>query len=251
MISGVLKVVLVVVAVIALGIGAFALIGENVDLPDLPEVENSGGGPTNLENTTIEEGNFGGAAAIDLFTTAGFAQALDRVKAEAGSGRELTRMFINDVQAQFIVLRGDGVEAYSVRGDTGELERQDATVTISGSADLSDFAFPLDQVDPAAVDRMLAAAAKQSGSDDFRPTVLSLERGIPFGRRALEWTINAQGGGRNLLYRADADGRKVRNDGGEGTEIPPAAIEAQKLNDCLQGAGSDPERILACLEQFE
>jgi hypothetical protein len=252
--SGVLKVVLAVIAAGVLGIAAFAFAADriDIDLPDLPEVDTVGDGtPTNLENTTIEEGNLSGAPTLELFTTAGFAQALDQVKAEVGSGRELTRLFINDVQTQFIVRSGDGVEALSVRADTGELHRNDATITISGSAEISDFAFPLDGVDPAAIDRMLTAVERESGDDDLRPTVLSLERGIPFGRRALEWTINAQAGGRYLLYRAAADGTKVRNEGGEGTPIPPAAAEAQELSDCIQGAGSDPEKILACIERLE
>jgi hypothetical protein len=96
---------------------------------------------------------------------------------------------------------------------------------------------------------MLSAARRESGAKDFEPTVLSLERGIPFGRRRLEWTINARGGGRNLLYRAGADGRGVTSEG-PGTAIPPEAIEAQKLNDCIQSAQADPERIFECLEKF-
>jgi hypothetical protein len=155
------------------------------------------------------------------------------------------------VQTQLIVRRGDGVEAYSVRADSGELDREEATITISGEASIEDFAFSLDAIDPGSIDRMLAAARKQSGDEDFEPTVLSLERGIPFGRRALEWTINAQGGGRNLLYRADADGGSVRNEGGKGSGIPPAAVEAEKLNECIEAAGENPEEIFACLDRFQ
>jgi hypothetical protein len=123
-------------------------------------------------------------------------------------------------------------------------------VTISGDAKLSDFAFSLDGIDPGVLDGMLAAARKQSGADDFEPTVVSLERAIPFGSRGLEWTINAQGGGRNLLYRADADGTGLRREGA-GTPIPPAAQEAEELNDCIQAAENDPSRIFACLERFQ
>lgn len=254
--GGLFKVLLVVLVAGALGAGGYALAGGgfDIDLPDLPDVETLGENTTatNLENTTIEEGDLGdGGDAVDPFTSAGFGDALTQVTGEVGAGQELTRLLVNEVQTQFIVRRGDGVEAYSVRADTGELVREEATITISGDAQISDFEFPLDAIDPAAVDRMLDAAAAQSDAGDFRPTVLSLERAIPFGRRALEWTINAQGNGRNLLYRADADGRRVRNEGGEGVEIPPAAVEAQKLNDCIQDAGNEPEEIFACLERFE
>jgi hypothetical protein len=219
----VLRAALLILVAGALGVGAYALVGGDidVDLPELPEIDletTTDGETTELEGTTLEDTTIGqeepDQAPTDPFTSAGFAAALERVKGEVGPGQELTRLFINPVQTQLIVRRGDGIEAYSVRADTGETTRADATITISGSAKIGDFAFALDSVDPAAVDRMLAAARKQSGTADFEPTVLSLERAIPFGSRELRWTINAQGGGRNLTYRAAADGGKVENIGG-------------------------------------
>lgn len=256
--GGVLKVALVVLVAAALGVGAYAFAGDgiDIDLPDLPDLDTTGDTTTNLQDTNLQDTTINGGpspeAVADPFTTAGFSQGLTQVRDAVGPGAQLTRLFINDVQTQFIVRKGaDGIEAYGVRADSGELTREDATITISGNARIDDFAFALDGIDAASVDRILSAARKQSGASDFRPTVLSLERAIPFGSRELEWTINAQGGGRNLLYRAKADGTEVRNEGGEGTAIPPAAIEAQKLNDCIQDAGGDPDEILACLDQFE
>lgn len=261
--GGAVKVALAVLVIGALGAGAWAIAGDKVDidLPDLPEIDTAGES-TNLENTDLSDTTIGGdepatpeepvAPPSDPFTSAGFADAIAGVQGEVGPGAQLTRLSINDVQTQFIVRKGgDGIEAYSVRADTGELTREDATITISGNAKIDDFAFALDAVQAGAVDRMLSAARKQSGAADLRPTVLSLERRIPFGSRELEWTINAQGDGRNLLFRAKADGREVRNEGGEGSAIPPAAIEAQKLNDCIQEAESNPEEIFACLEEFQ
>jgi len=255
--GGVVKAALVVLIAGALGVGAYALVGDGIDvdlpdLPDLPEVEETGGGgavtldETELSDTTID----GPAEPADTFTSAALGDALAAISGEAGPDAQLTRLLINEVQTQAFVRRGDEVEAFSVRAD-GELTRDEATITISGDASIEDFAFALDAVKPAAVDRMLAASRKQSGAEDFEPTVLALERPIPFGRRALEWTINARGGDRNLLYRADPDGRAVRNEGGEGSPIPPQAIEAQKLNECIQAAGNDTQRIFACLEQFQ
>lgn len=254
--GGAVKVALFLLVAAVLGVGAYAIVGENIDidLPDLPEIDT--GEVTNLQSTNLEATTIGGdqpppAAVEEPFSTAGFGAALAQVKGEVGASAELTRLFINGTQTQFIVRRGgDSVEAYSVRSDSGELAREDATISITGNASLDDFAFPLGAVKPAAIDRMLAAARKQSGAGDFEPTVLTLERGIAFGQRALEWTINAQGGGRYLLYRADADGTEVRNEGGQGTEIPEAAQEAQKLNDCIQDANNDPEAIFACLDKF-
>ena len=232
-----------------------------MDLPeiDLEELDQT---TTNLTDTELsdvtigdepEEPDPGDSDAGDPFTTGSFASALSAVQAEAGSGRQLTRLFINPVQTQFIVVDGDGIEAFSVRvDDPDEVVREDATITISGNATIEDFAFPLDGVKPTAIDRMLSAARKQSAAGDFEPTVVSLERRIPFGDRALEWTINAEGGGRNLLYRAKPDGTEVRNEGGGGTPIPevPSGInEAQELGECIEKAGQDTEKVFACLEQ--
>lgn len=259
--GGLLKLLLVLLVAGGLGAGAYALAGGGlgIDLPDFPDIETLGEETTtNLEDTALSDTTIGGATETpgdgaepaDPFTTAGFSEAIAKVTDAVGPGQELTRLFVNPTQTQLILRRGEEVEAYSVRADSGELVREDATITISGNAKISDFAFALDEVKPAAIDRMLASANDQSGVADFEPTVLSLERAIPFGSRQLQWTINAQGRGRNLLYRASADGRKVRNEGGEGTEIPPAALEAQKLNECIQSAGQDPEQIFACLERF-
>jgi hypothetical protein len=257
--GGVIKAALVILIGGALGVGAYTLVsgGLDIDLPDLPDIDTVGEetnveGPTTLEDTTIgsDQPAEPPAATADPFTSAGFASALEKVKAEVGSGQQLTRLFINEVQTQFIARRRDGVEAYSVRADTGEVDSEEATVTISGNATIADFAFALDAVKPDVLDRMLAAARKQSGAADFEPTVVSLERAISFGSRRLEWTINAQGDGRNLLYRAAADGSGVRSEG-EGTPIPPAAQQAEELNDCIQEANNDPNRIFACLDRFQ
>ena len=255
--GGLFKLLLVLLVAAGLGIAAVAIAGDGVDidLPDLPEVDT--GQVTNLDNTTLNDTTIGeepeqpAGEPLDAFTSAGFAAALDAVRAEVGEDAELTRMFINGTQTQFIVRRGaDEVEAYSVRSDTGELVVEDATISISGNATLDDFAFSLDRIKASAIDRMLAAVRKQSGADDFEPTVLTLERAIPFGSRELRWTINAEGDGRYLLYRAEPDGSGVRNEGGEGTEIPRAAQDAKKLNECISAANNDPEKIFSCLDEF-
>lgn len=252
--GGVVKIALVLLVAAVLGVGAYALfgIGINVNLPDLPEADP--GGVTNLQNTELSDTTIGSGEPAprqpaDPFTSASFGEALARVSEAAGASAQLTRLFINGTQTQFIVRRGNGVESYSVRADNGDLLKQEATISITGSATIKDFSFPLSGVKASAIDPMLASARKLSGAEDFEPSVLTLERRIPFGSRALEWTINAQGGGRYLLYRAKPDGGDVRNEGGEGTAIPPAAQDAQKLSDCIQAAGSDTDAIFACLDQ--
>ncbi|MCI0635510.1 MAG: hypothetical protein L0206_16585, partial [Actinobacteria bacterium] len=181
--GGVGKVIGMLLAAAIIGGGAYLLVA-GVDDLDLPEIDLSGitesnttgdGAVTNLENTTIEEGTFGepAADAADPFTSAAFGGALTAVRGELGPRAEATRLFINEVQTQFIARDGDEVEAYSVRADSGSLERQSATITITGNAEVEDFAFSLGSVDPNAVDRILAQATKLAG-DEFEPDVLSL-----------------------------------------------------------------------------
>jgi hypothetical protein len=251
--GGVVRAALVLLVAGALGAGAYALAsGAEIDLPDLPEIETIGEETeaTTIEETTLEDTTLGEqpSSSGDPFSSAALASALEMLGEEVSDDAQLTRLLVNEVQTQFIVRRGDGIEAYSVRADGDELARADATVTISGDATIADFAFALASVDPAAIDRMLAAAQKRSGAADFEPSVLALERPIAFGSRELRWTINARGGGRNLLYHAAANGSGLRNVG-EGTPIPPAAQEAQRLSDCIQAAGGDPDEIRACLER--
>ncbi len=253
-----IKAALVVLIGGALGLGAYVLASDSeIDLPDLPEVDldelDPGGTTTNVSETTLEDTTVGVEQEppdSDPFTSAAFAEALAKVRDAVGPGKQLTRVSVNDTQTQFSVRRGDEIEVYSVRADGGDLSTQDATVTITGTATLADFAFPLDAVDPAAVDRMLGEAARQSGDPRFHPTVLNLERQIPFGSRELAWTISAEAGDRNLTYRAAADGRQVKDVGGGGTAIPPQAKAAEQLNDCIQAAGTDIDEVTACFEDF-
>jgi hypothetical protein len=257
---GVLKGLGILLVALVLGGGAYALAGGGIgiDLPDidLPDTTTGDGSATQLSNTTLESTTIEGPAPeqpaepTDPFTSASFATAIDKVRAETGPGTKLTRLFINDVQTQFIVQRGKEVEAYSVRADNGEVTRQEATITVSGNATIDDFAFALDAIEPGAVDRMLAKARKLSNAPDLKPTVLNLERDLSAGLKPPEWTISAEGGSRNLTFKASEDGREVRNVGGEGSEIPQAALDARKLNECIQSANQDFDAIQKCFENF-
>jgi hypothetical protein len=252
--GGWIKAALVIIVVGALGAGAYLLAsGIDVDPPDLNGSGTSTSGPQAAAADTSAaptQGDPRAEAPADPFTSAAFGSALDRVRASVGPGRQLTRVTVNDTQTQFSVRRGSGIEAYSVRADTGDLIRQSATITITGNATIDDFAFGLDGLRPSAIDRMLASARGMSGASDLEPTVLNLERRIPFGSRDLAWTISAEGGGRNLTYRATADGGQVQDVGGGGTPIPPQIQQAQQLNRCIQAAASDIEEITACLDRL-
>jgi hypothetical protein len=221
--GGWLKAALVVLVAAALGVGAYVLAsGVDVNLPKLPDL-NKTDTATNLSNTTLGNTTIGrtqtqpqpeAPATSNPFTSAAFGSALDKVRAAVGPNQQLTRVTIDDAKTQFSVRRGSGIEAYSVKADSGDLIRQNATITISGNATIADFSFGLDGLQPSAVDRMLDSARKQGGAGDFNPTLLDLERRIPAGSRELGWTINAEGGGRNLTYQAAANGGQVQDIGG-------------------------------------
>ena len=247
--GGLFKLLLVLLVAAGLGIGAFAIAGGGVDidLPDLPEVDSGQvtniETPTNLQDTTI--GEEPGQPSLDPFTTAGFAAALDAVRGEAGSGAQLTRLFVNGTQTQFIVRRGeDGAEAYSVRADSGELVREDATITVSGNATLDDFAFPLAGVKADAIDRMLAAARKQSGAGDFEPTVLDPGTSDPLrlSRAALD---DQRRGGRPLRPLSRGSRRRRRPQRGRrGDRDPPGRSGREEAERVHRGREQRPRQDL-------
>ncbi|MSO40754.1 MAG: hypothetical protein EXQ70_02445 [Solirubrobacterales bacterium] len=215
---------ILVIAVVAGGVVLFA--SADIDLGDLkiPTDQTT----TTLQDTSLSDTTIGDTSPIadsNPFSSHGFAAALSAVRAEAGHGAQLTKLFINDVQTQVVVRRGDGVEAYSVPSEGGQLQRQDATVSISGNATLADFAFSFDEVKPAAVDRMLPGANKLIDGT-LQPTVLALERQLSSGSRELEWVINGTAGGDNLVFRARPDGFGVRQIGVGAPNAPPAVVTA-------------------------
>jgi hypothetical protein len=250
--GGLVRAALVLLVLGGLGVGAYLLVsGVDINLPDVDQGRSTAvAEKTAAESATQPTQGQPAPRSADPFTSAGFGAALEKVRSAVGPNRQLTRVSVNDTQTQFSVRRGDGIQAYSVRAASGELVRQSATITITGNATIDDFSFALDGLQPAAIDRMLTVARKQSGAKDFTPTVLNLERRIPFGSRELAWTISAEGGGGNLTYRAAVDGGNVQDIGGGVTPIPPQIQQAQELNRCIQAAGSDIDQITTCLDRL-
>jgi hypothetical protein len=262
--GGALKAALLLVLAIVIGGGAWAVASDkiNVGLPDVNLPDTNTGQVTTLQNTDLSDTTIDPSTEPiaepsapvspigDPFSSAGLAESIAAVETQIGGARELTSLTINEVQTQFIVRKGKDIEAWSVRADDGTITRQDASITISGNATIGDFAFKLGAVKPGAVNRMLARTRKLSGANDLRPTVLRLERDLSAGLKPPEWTINAEGNGRYLTYRANANGGAVTNVGGEGVQVPQAAIDARKLNECIQSANGDVDAVSGCFDQF-
>lgn len=200
----------------------------------------------------------------DLFTTAGFQEAVDAVEGEEGADAPVLRVQVTSGGAEF-QLR-DGEQAFGHIYTGGELEPVEVEVIGGGTLEGTDF--PLTDVDPAAIDAITEGVRSESGIDDIEITVLTLEKGLTDG--VLKWVINAEGGGRTgLVFNADPDGSNVTSPtgdiagtddsggsadagadagsgsvGGGGTEVPDAAAIAE----CVQQAGTDPAALQACTE---
>src|SRR4029077_2505894 len=109
--------------------------------------------------------------------------------------------------------------------------------------------FPLSEVDPAAINKIVSGVKEKSGVNDLNVTVMTLAKSPVDG--LLKWVINAEGGGRTgLVYNAEPDGSNVASplgdiagsgSGGASTSGGPsqgATTSARRLS----GGRHDPER---------
>ena len=141
----------------------------------------------------------------ELFTTAGFQPAFDAVEEQAGSDAAVLQLQITQGGgADFKLLDGEGANGLIYTG--GQLVGEEVEIVGGGSLDGRDF--PFTEIDPGAIDELVAGARDASGIEDLEITVLTLERRATGGEVA--WVINAAGGGRTgLVYFADPDGTNV------------------------------------------
>lgn len=212
-----------------------------------------------------------GAGNEELFTTAGFQEAYAAVTDRAGEQATVLEVQITGGGADFKLRSGE--QATGLIYTDGELHDQEVEVIGPGSLEGQDF--PISEVDPAAIDRIVSGVQSESGVSDIEVTVMTLAKSSIEGR--LEWTINAEGGGRSgLVYVADADGSNVRSPlggiAGAGTETtgtetepsggsaggkPPATDpgasvtlpsgkSAAEVLECVQRAQGDVEKLQAC-----
>ncbi|MBM3667196.1 MAG: hypothetical protein FJW90_06885 [Actinobacteria bacterium] len=208
--------------------------------------DDSGGGPSFQGNE-------------DLFTSAGFGEAVDAVSGEAGADAPILRVQVTEGGAEFQLRDGEAATGFIYTG--GELKPVE--VEIIGGGTLEGLDFPLTEVDPAAIDKITSGVVEASGIDDIEVTVMTLEKQALDGQ--LRWVINAEGGGRTgLVFNADPDGSNVTSPtgdiagadaGGSGggesggpADVDSAVQDAQEIADCIQAAGTDVEAIQACSE---
>jgi hypothetical protein len=187
-------------------------------------------------------------ANAELFTTAGFQKAYDAVTDEAGENATLLQAQITSGGADFKLRQGEQATGFVYSG--GELHDEQVDVIGPGSLEGQDF--PISDVDPAAVDKIVSGVESESGVSDIKVTVMTLEKSAVDGK--LKWIVNAEGGGRTgLVYNADPDGSNVTSPlggisgGGAGTTATaPNGKSAQEIAQCVQRAGTDVNKIQAC-----
>jgi hypothetical protein len=169
----------------------------------------------------------------DLFTSAGFQKAYDAVTDEAGENVQALETQITDGGATFKLRNGEQATGFIYTG--GELH--DVKVDVIGTGSLEGQDYPFSEVDPEAIDKIISGIKQQAGVPDLKVTVMTLAQSQVDGQ--LQWTMNAEGGGRTgLVYTAEPDG----------SNITSPTQEAQGITDCIQKAGTDVAKIQACTQ---
>jgi hypothetical protein len=170
----------------------------------------------------------------ELFTTAGFQKAYDAVKEKAGENAQVLQVRITEGGADFKLRNGEQATGFVYTG--GDLH--DEKVDVIGPGSLEGQDFPISEVDPAAVNKIVDGIKSQPQFNDLKVTVMTLEKSQTDGN--LKWTINGEGGGRTgLVYTAEPDGSGVSL---------PALGPNEDLAKCIRDAGTDVSKIQACTQ---
>jgi hypothetical protein len=200
-------------------------------------------------------GSGGGSGGGDQFTSAAFQRTLDQVKLDTGEDTELLEVQITSAGTDYKIRAGE--KASGLHFDPGSSDSQDVQVNVIGTGSLADSAFPISDVDPAAIDRMVNGAPAASGADDFKVTVMTLGKSFT---PDVMWTINGEASGRTgLVLMADPDGSNLTSPTGAvpsgatgsttGTTAAPSGVDPQAITECIQKAGGDVNKIQACATQ--
>jgi hypothetical protein len=194
------------------------------------------------------DGGVSTSGNADLFTSAGFQKAYDAVKDKAGENAQVLQVQITAGGADFKLRNGEQATGFVYTG--GDLH--DEKVDVIGPGSLEGQDFPYSEVDPAAIDKIVSGVKSESGVNDLKVTVMTLERSSVDGK--LKWAINAEGGGRaGLVYNAEPDGSNVTSplgdiagSGSSGGTSSTGAKSPQDIANCIQRAGTDVSKIQAC-----
>jgi hypothetical protein len=197
-----------------------------------------------------DDGGVSTSGNQDLFTTAGFQKAYDAVADKAGENAQVLQVQVTEDRADFKLRSGEQATGFVYTG--GDLH--DEKVEVIGPGSLEGQDFPFSEVDPAAIDKIVSGVKSESGVNDIKVTVMTLEKSAVDGQ--LKWTINAEGAGRTgLVYNAEPDGSNVTSplgdvagSGSSGGTSTNGGKSAQDIANCIQQAGTDVSKIQACTQ---
>jgi hypothetical protein len=187
----------------------------------------------------------------DLFTTAGFQKAFDAVTDKAGENATVLQVQVTSGGADFKLREGEQATGFVYTG--GDLHDEKVDVVGPGSLEGQDY--PIAQVDPAAIDKIVSGVESETGASDAKVTVMTLEKSAVDGQ--LKWTIIAEAGGRTALpYTAEPDGSNVKSAAsgiaGAGTPTSPPSTTPTTGGGSTGGYGANgktPQEIAQCLQQ--
>lgn len=140
----------------------------------------------------------------DLFTSGGFQEAVDAVGESAGDDVNVLQIQITQAGADFKLSEDQGVSGLIYTG--GEL--REVEVDVVGPIGPGAEGFPLGEVDPEAIDKIVDGVRSQTGDGDPVVSAITFERANVGGE--LRWTINTRASdatsSANLVFHAAPDG---------------------------------------------
>ncbi len=189
----------------------------------------------------LDEASASAADEGSLLRGNDLAAALKTLEQEAGSGKDVLQVTVYPTYLAAEVSTGseDDAKGYKVERD-GDV--QPFGVSLTGPGKLADNVFPLADLDPEALDRVVAAATKKDPSlslDDVTHAIAGIDAisGKP------DWKVYFGGAS---FFTANLDGSDVRKGGSAPAAADDAVADATLISDCLAMAAGDVEAVQAC-----
>lgn len=193
----------------------------------------------------LEEANASASDEGSLLRGPALADALAKLKEEDGGAKDVLRITVypSYVSAEVSTGSEDDAKGYKVQKDGDVVP---FGVTLTGPGKLADNVFPLADVDPKALDTIIAGVTKRDASlglDDVSHALAGID---PVSGKA-DWKVYFGGA---AYYTANLDGSNLREGGAApsqtATQADDAVSDAKKITDCLAKAAGDVEAVQAC-----
>jgi hypothetical protein len=209
------------------------------------------------------------SADQSLYKPANLEKAISAVEGKVGAQGGLLELQVLPGQADFTLRNGE--KAFGYRWTVSDQSLAPLQINVVGSGSLKGQDFPLSQASPAAMEKIVAAIAKQG----MTPTTMTLRRQVSDG--LVGWAVTADGSGRTgVAYTADVAGNHVINaeqaatsaaslasqaasqasqaasrasGSSSGSNVNSALAQAQKLQQCVANANGDPNALSLCTTQ--